>query len=47
MLTFSVSTHSKNLNYDEECHEDGNPNTDIDIGTPKPNCEACSGYFEW
>ena len=44
--TFTISTDSKDLDYDKEGEEDSNPNTNIDVVTPKRDGDTSSRNFE-
>ena len=44
--TFSVTSNTEELDGDQDCEEDGDPNTDVDVGTPEINGEAGGDEFE-
>ena len=47
LRTFAVSAHAKKVDDTEEEEEDSNPNTDVDIISPKRDGDTGSGDFEW
>ena len=44
--TFTISTNSKDLDYDKECEEDSDPNTNVDVVSPERNGDTGSRDFE-
>jgi len=47
LFTFAISSHTKYLNNSEEYQKYADPYANIDILSPKLDCDTSSSKFEW